>query len=512
MKTLGSFAAFIKNEFLEEYHKEYVAVVKGMNIPLMKMFSHLTDEQLMEMSKPGTISFLEGFEKDNALEQADKSLKQWETDTMPGISKKSIAPSDLVLVYAAQKFTLYKFLPLYTNDVHTTVHIVHVLEDYYTQVQDKAVQMLFRIQKEIEEELEKKNHQLEEAQQLAHIGSWEWDIANDMVSCSTEFYRIFGLEPCEGAIPSEHFRTFINSQEATSIEHYREYLDKNNHFSYEFTITRPTGEMRIVLSRGEMYFDEKGEPLKSIGTLQDITELREAEIQRELNKQKDEFISIASHELKTPLTSLKAYVQLIDKTLSPESKDAAGNYTKKAIEFTQKLERLIGDLLDVSKIEAGKLQFTMEEFDFDKLVDDCIEMTRHSAPDHIIGREGFSSAKVYGDKQRLEQVLLNYLSNAVKYSPRNPLIKVRVSRVEDFVQVGVSDNGIGIPQDMQNRIFERFFRVNNQSHQFQGLGIGLYISAEIIRRHNGKVWVNSEEGKGSTFYFRLPATKAGAHH
>jgi two-component system CheB/CheR fusion protein len=503
METLGAFAAFIREKRLEEYHKDYISHFKTLKIPIMRLFTHLSDEQLSEMSRPGTLRFLDGFIHGTALEQAAESLRQWETDTIPGISKKALLPSDLVLIYAAQKYSLYRFLPHYTDNVEKAVIIIRELEEYYSNVQDKAIQMLFRVQKETEAELEKKNKQLEEAQMLAHIGSWEWDLDDGKVWCSTELYNIFGLEPREERIESSYFREFMHNNDMT-IEKYREALDKDNHFTFEFSIKRPNGEVRAVLSRGEVQFDEKDKPVKSIGTLQDITEIREAEVQRELNKQKDEFISIASHELKTPLTSLKAYVQLIDKTLDKELHKEAGNYVKKAIEFTGKLERLISDLLDVSKIEAGKLQFTMEDFDFDKLVHDCIEMTRHSAPDYEIVLQGNSGAIVHGDKQRLEQVLLNYLSNAVKYSPRNKKVLVNVECSKEHVQVDVSDHGIGIPMELQGRIFERFFRVNTASHQFQGLGIGLYISAEIIRRHNGKVWVESQEGEGSTFHFRLP--------
>lgn len=499
------FAAFIKKEYFEEYLTEYLSVVQSMNIPLMKLFSHLTYEQLREMTRQGVQNYLEGFEHGTALEQAAESLRKWETDELPGVPKNAIESSDLVLVYAAQKLTLNKFLTLYTDDVHTVATIVRELEEYYIQVQDQALQMLFRLQKATEEKLADKNRQLEEAQALAHIGSWEYDARTNTSIVSTELYHIFGLEPQEGPVDANLFREMMNmdptneSQQAASF-HYALGLP----YFQEFTITRSNGEKRILQTRGESILDEKGKVIKAHGTTQDITEIREAEIQKQLSQQKDEFISIASHELKTPLTSLKAYVQLIDKTLSSDSASMAGKYVAKAMEFTGKLEALISDLLDVSKIEAGKLQFNMQEFEIDQLVQDCIEMTRHSAPDYQITLHGSSGATMKADRQRIEQVLLNYLSNAVKYSPKNKQIEVYIHLKDKQVEVAVQDFGIGIPAPKQNRIFERFFRVQNKNHNFQGLGIGLYISAEIVKRHKGKVWVKSEEGKGSTFSFSLP--------
>lgn len=505
METLGKFAAFIRSKFFEEYVTEYLSVVTSMDIPLMKLFSHLTAQQLREMSKEGVIRYLEGFEHGTALKQAEESLRRWETDELPGVPKKAIKSSDIVLIYAAQKLTLNKFLALYTDDVHTVAAIVRELEEYYIQVQDKALQMLFRLQKETEDQLAEKNRQLEEAQALAHIGSWEYDARTNTSIASAELYHIFGLEPEEGPVDAQRFRELMHldpdnqSHLAASF-----YYQSGRPYFQEFTITRANGEKRILQTRGESELDENGKVIKAHGTTQDITEIREAEIQKQLSQQKDEFISIASHELKTPLTSLKAYVQLIDKTLSPELAPTAGKYVAKAMEFTGKLEALISDLLDVSKIEAGKLQFDMQNFSIDQLIEDCIEMTRHSAPDYKIRLHGSSGETVRADRQRIEQVLLNYLSNAVKYSPKNKQIEVHIKSNGKQVEVAVQDYGIGIPAHKQNRIFERFFRVQNQNHHFQGLGIGLYISAEIIKRHQGKVWVESEEGKGSTFYFALP--------
>ena len=228
------------------------------------------------------------------------------------------------------------------------------------------------------------------------------------------------------------------------------------------------------------------------------------------DQKKDEFLSIASHELKTPLTSVKAYIQLLSEVLEKEDNKDAVKYVQKAQDGIEKLHSLVAELLDASRIQAGRLQLNITTFNFGDLVNSCIESIGHVSPAHTINVHGKADVEVRGDRNRLEQVLMNYLTNAAKYSPKYNKIVVNVTHYDDKVQVGVTDFGIGIPREKQDKVFERFYRVDNYNHSVQGLGIGLYISAEIIKRHRGKVWVESEEGKGSTFYFAIPVDGVAA--
>lgn len=233
---------------------------------------------------------------------------------------------------------------------------------------------------------------------------------------------------------------------------------------------------------------------------------KEAELfnSRIQDQKKEEFISIASHELKTPLTSIKAYVELISQVVDTDANPDTGWYIHKASAGIHKLENLISELLDISRIQAGKLQMNLTRFNFNELVDSCIENASHIPPFHKIHKRGNADFHINGDKERLEQALMNYLTNAIKYSPNNDRIIVNIAREGGEIKVGVTDFGIGIPKDEQEKVFERFYRVENIHHSVQGLGIGLYISSEIIKRHHGRVWMESEEGKGATFYFALP--------
>lgn len=216
---------------------------------------------------------------------------------------------------------------------------------------------------------------------------------------------------------------------------------------------------------------------------------------------KDEFLSIASHELRTPLTGIKAYNQLLQRTLESEkSKDLAA---KEEVQV-HRLEKLINDLLDVSRINAGKIIYSTEEFEFDAMIRDSAEIAHHTYPKAEIIIEQNDPVTYSGDKVRLEQVMQNLLSNAVKYSPDSERVIIRSKQDGDNIVVSVTDFGIGIHQEHVDKLFDRYYRVDHTAMRFGGLGLGLFISAEILSRHNGKFWIESEPGKGSTFYFSLP--------
>lgn len=232
--------------------------------------------------------------------------------------------------------------------------------------------------------------------------------------------------------------------------------------------------------------------------------LEEIEFRKEAERKKDDFISIASHELKTPLTSVKGYIQLLERGLSKGDIDNVKSHLSKAQVQLEKLNGLIADLLDISKIESGKLKFNKQYFDIDPLLDSIIEVIHQSNPDFRIIKEGKVNAKVFGDEMRIEQVVVNFLTNAIKYSPGTTEAHMKVRLENNELYLGVKDTGIGMQPEQVKRVFEKFYRVEETSHRFQGLGIGLYISSEIIKRHGGQINVKSVYGEGSEFYFTIP--------
>jgi two-component system, sensor histidine kinase and response regulator len=272
-------------------------------------------------------------------------------------------------------------------------------------------------------------------------------------------------------------------------------------------ITKPIDPDILLLKVKTFYrlYEQTRELTRIQASLRNEIEFRkkiESELQAAM-KNKDEFISIASHELKTPLTTIKAYVQLLDRSI--EDGDPTKAYVERALIQVKKLDNLIVDLLDISRIESGKLKFNKRVFNFETMLNGAIETIRQTYPEYAVIRKGQTSTQVFGDEMRIEQVVINYLTNAVKYSPENKEVHIETAlRPDNSLFVQVRDFGIGIQKENQSDIFSKFFRVEESQNRFQGLGIGLYICAEIIRRHNGLYGVESEPGKGSAFYFSIP--------
>lgn len=221
----------------------------------------------------------------------------------------------------------------------------------------------------------------------------------------------------------------------------------------------------------------------------------------ESQQRKDEFIGIASHELKTPLTSIKGYLDLLNLM---DNNEAAKLCVQKARESTQKLERLIRDLLDVSKIQSGHLQLNKNKFNLDELIDEAIASIQMFTKTHNITREEKGSGQViYADREKIEQVLLNLLSNAVKYSANENKVIISTMINEAELVIRIRDFGMGVPEDELTEIFGRFYRTKNSSVHISGLGLGLYICQNIMNRHNGRIWAERET-RGSSFYVALP--------
>ncbi|RYF23432.1 MAG: hybrid sensor histidine kinase/response regulator [Flavobacteriales bacterium] len=266
-------------------------------------------------------------------------------------------------------------------------------------------------------------------------------------------------------------------------------------------ITKPV-DMNILLLKVKTFY-RIYEQNRKLSEMQK-TLLEEIEFRKEAERKKDEFISIASHELKTPLTSVKGYVQLLERSVNKGDTETVKKHLAKAQVQLEKLNSLIADLLDISKIESGKLKFNKQDFDIDQLLENVIEVMHQSNAGFTIKKTGTIGCHIYGDEMRIEQVVVNFLTNAIKYSPGTTEAHLTCNLTENELRIGVKDFGIGMLPEQQNHVFDKFYRVEETSQRFQGLGIGLYISAEIVKRHGGKIGVNSVYGEGSEFYFSIP--------
>ncbi|MES2428221.1 MAG: HAMP domain-containing sensor histidine kinase [Bacteroidota bacterium] len=217
---------------------------------------------------------------------------------------------------------------------------------------------------------------------------------------------------------------------------------------------------------------------------------------------KDEFFNVVSHELKTPLTNIKAINQILEKSLNKT--DRSYPFITRSNQSVLRLERLIEDLLDVTRINLGEIDLNVTEFFFTDMLTQSISTIQQISLQHQIVLENSVDIFYTGDQFRLERVVINLLNNAIKYSPDADQVKVKAFVKDGQITVCVTDSGIGIAKEDIDQLFKRFFRVSKTARQFQGVGLGLYIAAEIIKKHNGSFSIDSEPGKGSNFCFHLP--------
>lgn len=247
--------------------------------------------------------------------------------------------------------------------------------------------------------------------------------------------------------------------------------------------------------------DDKGGIVGAVVVAKDVTELVE------LDRMKDDFIRVAAHELKTPVAIMKGYAQLLSRA-APGLTEPQRKMLDAMNRGADRIDRIIGDLLDISRLQLGHLELARERVDLPELVEEAVDRMAVMAPKHHIRVVRATPVVVQGDRDRLEDVIMQLLENAVKYSPGGGDVDVAVDVRHDEAVVSVTDYGVGIPKARQARIFERFYRAHTGTpHDYGGMGVGLYISREIIRGHGGRMWFESDEGHGSTFHFSLPVKR-----
>jgi len=234
----------------------------------------------------------------------------------------------------------------------------------------------------------------------------------------------------------------------------------------------------------------------------------ELRLSREIDEKKTEFMSIASHEIKTPITVLKAYTQMAKKSGEPVSERLQGLLNKIDVQ-SGKLISLVQQLLDISKIENGSLQYNMEEIALNAFIADQLSVMRHILPDHELTVDLCDNVSVNVDRLRMEQVFSNILGNAAKYSPPHTDIVVKTIVNNEFITMSIADRGRGMSEATMKSVFNKFYRSSDVMNTHSGLGMGLFVASKIITDHGGKIWVESAQGQGSTFYFTIPLIESG---
>lgn len=350
--------------------------------------------------------------------------------------------------------------------------------------------------------LEESEERLRLALDAGSIGVWDWDVLGGNLTWTNNVYKIHGVKKGTFTVTFENFSKLIHPEDKGRVlQGINKSLAGGYDYKIEFRIVPPSGDVRWVSTQAVVIHNEKGQPARMLGATSDITQ------QKQLEQEKSDFLSMASHELKTPLTSMKMFVDLMQKELKRQKLKRPFYYATRIKDQTDRLTELTNDLLDVSRIETGKLKLHQESFDLNELVNDTIEGISAST-NHKFELKSKARVQVFADRYRIYQVLINLLTNAVKYSPSTKKISVSIKRKGKEAIVGVKDYGIGITKEKQSKIFERLYQVtDSQSKTYPGLGLGLYISKEIIERHKGKIMLKSKKGEGSFFYFNLKVSE-----
>jgi two-component system sensor histidine kinase VicK len=349
--------------------------------------------------------------------------------------------------------------------------------------------------------IEQARHDLELAIEAAELGTWDLNPKTDYFTGNARLKSWFGLPQDEEIDVNNALSAIIEADRENVILAIQKAIAKGSDGNYSviYTIINQKDKtQRVVKASGKALFDADGDAYRFNGILQDVTD------DYQIQQRKDEFISVASHELKTPITTLNASMQILQRLMKTDpASDKVPLFINKANNNLNKLVRLLDDLLNVTRIQQGQLALNKTMFNLVDLVNDCCDHVRADG-NHEIVLSGNKELMVFADYRRMDQVLVNLVNNAVKYAPQSKKIDIHIDHYDGFAEVSVRDYGIGIHPEKLPHLFDRYYRVDSLGHQFSGLGLGLYISSEIVHRHGGEIGVESTRGTGSRFWFTLP--------
>lgn len=349
-------------------------------------------------------------------------------------------------------------------------------------------------------EKEKAEEMLKFAIEAANVGTWHVDMVTGTFIPSSRLKEIFGFFH-EDEMPYElAVNQIVEEYRERVLATVRATLASGIRFNIEFPLIGfHDQKLRWVRAVGKLNRNDQINASNYSGVITDITEEKQDELR------KNDFIAMVSHELKTPLSSLKLFVQLLDSKIDKSDDNFVSTMLKKINTQLNKMNSLVNGFLNLSSFESGKIQLHKSFFNLGELVKEIINETRLVSSNHVITLTHCDDVPIHADREKISQVITNFLSNADKYSPKGELIEVKCLLVNDKAQVSVKDEGMGIKPQYIEKLFERYFRVESKhTSNISGFGIGLYICSEIIHVHGGFVKVDSEIGKGSTFYFTLP--------
>ena len=357
---------------------------------------------------------------------------------------------------------------------------------------------------QVNHELLRAYEQARLSKEAAELGTFDMDILKGTMEWDKRCRLLFGISHDDEVSYDKDFVSGLHPEDRDRIINIiNDAFVKsktNGIYDVEYrTVGVEDQKLRWVRAKGQVYFNKAETPVRFIGSVLEITEQKEDELR------KNDFIGMVSHELKTPLTSLSAIVQVLNAKLKNNEDKFVPGALEKAATQVKKMSAMINGFLNISRLESSKIIIDKQRFNLEELVAEVIREAEIITSSHFIRFEPCKPVTIEADHDKISSVISNLISNAVKYSPKGKVIDVKCEVIDHTARISIRDEGMGIkPADIPN-LFERYYRVqNNHTQHISGFGIGLYLSAEIIHRHDGKIWVESESGIGSTFYFSLP--------
>lgn len=366
-----------------------------------------------------------------------------------------------------------------------------------------AVDFITSLLSEKQQQLRESIEALERAQDIAKLGSWEWQINSDKIFWSKELYRIYGIPLRKGSLRiTEYFDLIHPDDVAQNRKIIRSAIKRKVPFKIDHRIIQPDGTIKFLHGEGRPELDRDGNVIRLSGTSQDVTEMYH------LDLAKREFVSLASHQLRTPASGVKAFLSLLlDGHVGALSRKQR-EFAKKAYDSNDRQLDIIDSLLSLASIEAGRLTMFKETTDLRQLTGQCIDAHRSAAREkklHLSYAKPKTAVQVTIDANSIQMAIDNLLSNAIKYTPPGGTVRIKLRAQGASAYIDVEDTGIGIAKKDLPLLFQKFSRLSDPaSKTVGGSGLGLYMAKYIVELHKGKITVRSTHGQGTCFTLRLP--------
>ncbi|MDY0906801.1 ATP-binding protein [Pedobacter sp. CFBP9032] len=347
------------------------------------------------------------------------------------------------------------------------------------------------------EEQQMLNHQLEMALRAGRLGSYSMEIATGDITCSTQWKHNYGLTGEDKVNQTKLLELVVPDYRLYVTALLEDVIAKQSEYHAEYVVRWPDESLHWINASGMLLYDADGKATHLTGVSVDIT------TRKNYDQQRDDFLSIASHELKTPITSLKASLQLLSKLKNKPTHEMLPKLIEQSSISMEKINALVNELLNMNRISEGQLELEKTTFKISEMLNSCCNHVRVAGIYDLVIKGDLDLA-VFADEHRIDQVVVNLVNNAVKYASDSSEIQLIVEKIENEAKVTVRDFGNGISADVQPYLFDRYYRASYNGRAYSGLGLGLYISSEIIKRHGGKMGVDSTLGEGSSFWFTIP--------